>query len=452
LNESTPPQFIKSMRSLNIGEDVQFFIERANYYDAVGYDDSVFSVYQCLLQDNNHKSYKLVIVDEYQDFNLLEVSLLKLISQKSPILITGDDDQALYLYLRNSDPKHIRDLFYDEDYEKFELPYCTRCTEVIVNAFNDVVETAKSCSKLSERIDKPFNYLPPLKKSDSEKYPKIKLIRTTIQNKKSKSSNYFGRYISNEICKIEKEEIKESKEKGFTTVLIIGSIQYLRQVHEYLTFQSHDCNDIKKDTDNLKLDLEDGMKILKNNKESNLGWRVVLEISKPNFFEKVIKETKDLRKNLINIIPEDFKEKILKELEDFQVTKGVQHISDISEVEGALNPKIILTSFEGAKGLSAQHVFIIGVQDGDLPRNNNNPTDFEINKFLVALTRTRKQCHILYTTNFSGKIKKPSVFLNWIKDERLEKVKVDKKYWNRSNKFEGFVYQSDVSQILIQKS
>ena len=160
-NETESPQFIKSMRSLNIGEDVQFFIERANYYDAVGYDDSVFSVYQCLLQDNNHKSYKLVIVDEYQDFNLLEVSLLKLISQKSPILITGDDDQALYLYLRNSDPKHIRDLFYDEDYEKFELPYCTRCTEVIVNAFNDVVETAKSCSKLSERIDKPFNYSPP---------------------------------------------------------------------------------------------------------------------------------------------------------------------------------------------------------------------------------------------------------------------------------------------------
>ena len=76
-------------------------------------------------------------------------------------MISGDDDQALYFYLRNSDPKHIRDLFYDEDYKKFTLPYCTRCTEVIVNAFNDVVETAKSCSKLSERIDKPFNYPPP---------------------------------------------------------------------------------------------------------------------------------------------------------------------------------------------------------------------------------------------------------------------------------------------------
>jgi hypothetical protein len=37
-------------------------------------------------------------------------------------------------------------------------------------------------------------------------------------------------------------------------------------------------------------------------------------------------------------------------LEDFQATKGVQHISDISEVEGALNPKIILTSFEGLRG------------------------------------------------------------------------------------------------------
>jgi len=48
-------------------------------------------------------------------------------------------------------------------------------------------------------------------------------------------------------------------------------------------------------------------------------------------------------------------------------------------------PTIKATSFESSKGLSAQHVFIVGLHKGEIPRGAK-ATDFEVCKFLVALT------------------------------------------------------------------
>jgi superfamily I DNA/RNA helicase len=90
-----------------------------------------------------------------------------------------------------------------------------------------------------------------------------------------------------------------------------------------------------------------------------------------------------------------------------------------------------LTSFEGSKGLSAQHVFILGLQEHELPRDKANITDLEICKYIVALTRTRKQCQLLYTWRFSGKPKRPSEFIDWIHPQRREAIKVDKNYWKK---------------------
>lgn len=58
-------------------------------------------------------------------------------------------------------------------------------------------------------------------------------------------------------------------------------------------------------------------------------------------------------------------------------------------------PSVLLTSFKGCKGLSAGHVFIVGANNGSIPENPHNVSDVEISQFLVALTRTRKQCHII---------------------------------------------------------
>ena len=58
-------------------------------------------------------------------------------------------------------------------------------------------------------------------------------------------------------------------------------------------------------------------------------------------------------------------------------------------------PAVRVTSFEGAKGLSAQHVYIAGLHNGELPHDPASIKDLEICKFVVALSRTRKKCTLI---------------------------------------------------------
>ena len=54
----------------------------------------------------------------------------------------------------------------------------------------------------------------------------------------------------------------------------------------------------------------------------------------------------------------------------------------------------------GAKGLSAQHVFIVGLHEGDLPRNSANIDDLEVCQFLVGLTRAKNTTNIIFKNTF----------------------------------------------------
>src|SRR5262245_16361432 len=67
------PQFVGMMRNAARGDELEFYLDRANYYDAVSFDDSVYRVWRRLSEQPELVSeYDLVLVDEYQDFNLLE--------------------------------------------------------------------------------------------------------------------------------------------------------------------------------------------------------------------------------------------------------------------------------------------------------------------------------------------------------------------------------------------
>lgn len=93
------PQFYDLMRKLEESKLTLSFVRRGNYYNAVGFDDSVFRVYKGLGDRHHNLSHNLIVIDEYQDFNLLETSALSKIIGGSPVLIVGDDDQALYTLL-----------------------------------------------------------------------------------------------------------------------------------------------------------------------------------------------------------------------------------------------------------------------------------------------------------------------------------------------------------------
>lgn len=140
---------------------IKFYKKRKDYYGHYGFSDIVFATVKHFEKKKDKiPTYKQVVVDEFQDFNTLEVSLIDLLAEKSPVLLVGDDDQALYESLKSASPKHIRQRHGNRasGYEAFSLPYCSRCTRVIIEATNDIIRGATQDGHLSSRISKPFQY------------------------------------------------------------------------------------------------------------------------------------------------------------------------------------------------------------------------------------------------------------------------------------------------------
>lgn len=178
-----------------------------------------------------------------------------------------------------------------------------------------------------------------------------------------------------------------------------------------------------------KLNRDVGISILKEVRDSNMGWRILLGADSPSFLRDAVIATSDGTGRLIDELPDEYRERVLAEVDAFELHEEVEPETETPVPADGLAVRV--TSFEGAKGLSAQHVYIAGLHNGELPRDTASIKDLEICKFVVALTRTRKKCTLICTKNFAGNYKTPSSFISWMDSSRLEFIKVNAKYWKR---------------------
>lgn len=422
LRRSKAPLFVDLMRHLDCpAEQENFYLERANYYDAVDFDDSVYRVQSRLAADGSlTPTYELVLIDEFQDFNRMEVAVIDALAGASSIVITGDDDQALYSQLRGASWDHIRAYYESGDYEIFELPFCMRCPEVIVAAVGDIITRARAGNRLDGRIDKPYRYFEPVKGEDSKRYPTIELVETSVQRG---NANYFGQYIEECIRAIPEADVKLAAEKGEPVALIIGSDPYRRQVREYLEKKglvtAAEAPSIS--------EREQALEILAEDPQSNLGWRIILSCGDDTVARATVRAVTLAGTPLAKAIPAADRDAVLMEAEAWAANRVQENDDDAP----AKVPPVKVASFEASKGASAQYVFLLGLQAGDMPRNPADIKDIEICRFLVGLTRTKKKCEILVTKRFGDKFKRRSVFLGWIKPVRYSEKKVDAAYWKK---------------------
>jgi len=191
-------------------DDLNFYSKRRKYYNLFSPDCSIYTLVKCFEENQDRvPTYSQILIDEFQDFNKLEAKLIELLSIKSPLLLVGDDDQSLYSF-KYANPDIICLKNKSRDYDSFKLPFCQRCTEVIINAFHNVVDRAKENGFLKRRVNKQYEYFP------SKEKDKISDENHKILVKKQVYQDALAYNIEHEIEKIFNpgERLKKIKADG----------------------------------------------------------------------------------------------------------------------------------------------------------------------------------------------------------------------------------------------
>ena len=268
--------------------NLNFYETRRQYYNYYGFTDVIYAAVKAFEADtNNVPSYEQVLIDEFQDFNKLEVSMIDLLANKSPILLAGDDDQALYEFLKNASAYHIRLRYGDKmpDYETFNLPFCSRSPEVIVEATNDIIKATLKNGILKDRINKPYIYFPNKDKDKiSSQFPSI-----SHTHKYARQVPWFI-----EKCIGETAEVIKNK---FDVLIITSNNNQVRAIAKALTEKGFRNLDFPQKRKDREVNFLDAFDLLIKNKEDNLGWRIIASLLlSPNELEILIKKSsEDLR-------------------------------------------------------------------------------------------------------------------------------------------------------------
>lgn len=437
---------------------VERSLHSGDYYDAAGHLDSVYRVLRYFHgAPASVPVYQQLVVDEYQDFSLLEVNFIKALAQQSNTLIVGDDDQALYGF-KHASADYIRELAVDSNYDRFELPYCTRCTKVLVDATHTVISRAQRGGLLKSRLNKRYECYLPSKQVDSDAYPKIIHAACSVERN---SAPYIGRYIHKQIQAISTEDVTQSFIDGCPTVLVIGPPQFAKRVHSYLTERMANVQ-MRHSTPSEVAPVEGYMRLAAD-PDSRLGWRIVLYVDPVASTDDVLYQALIEGSELVDILPEEYKKthlriatllQLFREEESLNtnelkllleaVSLSANQLRIVLGLEEELAPQndktvpsILVTTLVGAKGLQASHVFVVGLNEGHFPISNQVVTDDEVCCFLVALTRATKSCTLVSCGRFGNQKVRGSVFLAWL-ESHITEIRVNKAYFTakpRDSKF-----------------
>lgn len=428
---------------------IKFYKKRKDFYGYYGYADVVFAAVKYFEKTKAKiPTFQQVVVDELQDFNLLEVCLIDLLAEKSPILLAGDDDQALYESLKSASPQHIRQRYSEKSfgYDAFCLPYCSRCTDVIVEAFNDIITGASSEGYLGGRIEKPFRYFDDERKDcDCDANPYLMYAQL------------FSKQIPWLIQKCIEELANEVRDK-FSVLIISPTRTQSRRIAAALRQKGFKNLLFVERRDSEEASLLDGLMLLLEKPNCNLGWRVVAkELLSETEFEAILKTTgEEDAKPVAELLSNELKKEVTRMVKVLSLVSKDKELPDESAFADLLtkvdidpygmakdflkneidsrtpsnsNPAIrkipiTATTIQSSKGLAADYVFITHFDDRYFIKNSDKSkiVDQDICNFLVALTRARKKVFLI-----SSETTKTPAFLDWIEPERIQQMKVKSK-------------------------
>jgi DNA helicase-2/ATP-dependent DNA helicase PcrA len=167
------------MQAYRMGDIYAKFAGEMQKQNAMDFDDLLLNTLKLFSQDGESLSYyqdrfRYVMVDEYQDTNMVQYKLIKLLCEKyRNIFVVGDDDQSIYAF-RGANIKNI--LNFEKDYPDanvIRLEQNYRSDIRILKAANCVIEnnvgrTRKTLWSKIEGAGKPKIYTAASEREEAE--------------------------------------------------------------------------------------------------------------------------------------------------------------------------------------------------------------------------------------------------------------------------------------------
>lgn len=431
----------------------------------IDFDDMVSMCYDLLVKrpdilDSIRRRYPFIMVDEYQDTNLLQYEILKLLAHPlDNLYVVGDDDQSVYGF-RGARPDIMRQFKKEfKGAEVMRLSYNFRCPENVVRLSDKIISGNKERYNKNLKAANDRNGLISITKV-KEISNENELIVRRIRQAKEKGMDYKDiavLYRTNRgperlIYKLQEYsipfEIKDVLPDIFSHPVVKPVINYIefalgnnsRSV--FLGFMNKPVRYISRDM--LKSDDITIPGLLKEAKgkdylEQNIRrlgseLRTITKLTPyaaVNYIREAIGYNKYLKKSAaekgvdydeMKDILDDF-QSMVKDLENFNdFFNMIEDTRELLKKQAELNhsensePKdgVQLMTMHSAKGLEFRTVHIMDVYNGNIPfKKSKTPLEKEEERRLlyVAVTRCSDELYIYIPEIVGEKAVKPSVFL-----------------------------------------
>lgn len=229
------------------------------------------------------ESFEHIIVDEYQDLNACELSVIKsLASRGGKLFVAGDDDQSIYSF-KNADPERIRTFTKDYPGSIFLiLEECMRCTPEVLQLGNYIIEQDL---KRKRKNTKP---------TKASIYNSVKVLSFSNQKTEAIKVSELCSWLLNK-KKVEPKEIIILVRNNKNNIFSKPIIEEMAKLKVPVSVPS-EITDIFNLPENLPSDQKKLGRIflcylrLIHNKNDQLAWRSLLELEKNGIGEKTISD------------------------------------------------------------------------------------------------------------------------------------------------------------------
>ena len=443
-------------RKEKISTIYQEYQKKLKENNAIDFDDIINYTIKILLENPDvlevySNKFRYVLVDEYQDTNKAQFTLVTLLASKyGNITVVGDNDQGIYSF-RGADISNI--LNFEKDFPgtkiiKLEQNY--RCTGNILKVANEVIKNNETKYDKKLWTENEIGNLPKVYSAENE-YDEGTYIVQQIEHLKREEYYKYSDFAVLYRMNTQSRAIEDILRRENIPYKIVGGLKFyerkeIKDIIAYLRLIQNPSDNLslqriinepkrgigKTSLDNVaKISAENGIsmyEVIKNAEQYGLN-RVYLnsrefintmenliaqkdELSISELIKTTLKKTgytKALEEentieaeNRIENLEEfltvaiEFEEEFAEnKLSDF--LEGITLSSDLDNIEEA-EESVTLMTLHSAKGLEFPVVFLVGMEEGIFPgyKSISEPKELEEERRLcyVGITRAKENLYL----------------------------------------------------------